>query len=370
MIESLAASMSVEISRIEARHSTNREVTLLRARGWIASLPTLCATFICWTVARLCASLRHVCTASMDAFGGEKASKPKKEKSRVKKVRRGGGGAWRCFLHVRARGTRFTVSTLSQLAEEYRALSGAEKQRFVEAGRAGTFAHRGGFASFGTRPQQRDVRQRSSGQQLQQMHARVDNVPLPGDVTATGAIVASTAAIEAARAVQYHGPGLFLQDYQDMADALQTQRQAARREEADALTEADESALTALQETCQHEPLVKSINEAEHTLLGQGFLKVKTCLQAMTAFHWVPPIAQVAQAGAFSFHSCPSGPNACYGAYADASESEGLQTQDVGHRTQYVWRMGFEMLRLLSVRCCLMNEASMYSTPAPFVLSS
>ena len=128
VIESLEMMLSVDISQIEARHSTNRELTLLRARGWIASMPTLCAGFICWTVARLHKSFCNVCSVPTETAPRESTRGSKQGKRTSPKKRRGGGGAWRCFLHVRGQGSQFTVG--SSFA------TGARIQKLVMGGEA------------------------------------------------------------------------------------------------------------------------------------------------------------------------------------------------------------------------------------------
>ena len=62
--------------------------------------------------------------------------------------RRGGGGAWRAFLHERGRHKKVSGQGTKELAREYRNLSREEKARFAEMGRQATLAHRMGGTTF------------------------------------------------------------------------------------------------------------------------------------------------------------------------------------------------------------------------------
>eukprot|EP00971_Amphidinium_carterae_P340667 6479120-Amphidinium_carterae.2 len=63
--------------------------------------------------------------------------------------RRGGGGPWRAFLHMRSRGgTKLSGDSIRDLAAEYKLLTAEQKQEFVQLGRLATKAHKLGGASF------------------------------------------------------------------------------------------------------------------------------------------------------------------------------------------------------------------------------
>ena len=73
-------------------------------------------------------------------------------------VRRGGGGAWRAFVHQESNGKSHTTD-FSLLADAYELLDDERKAALREAGREGTVAHRHGGRAFGLndRELQRDV---------------------------------------------------------------------------------------------------------------------------------------------------------------------------------------------------------------------
>ena len=62
--------------------------------------------------------------------------------------KRGGGGAWRAFTHLHARGKKISGQTSKQLAALYAQLSPEEKQQLVEVGRKATECHRLGSTTF------------------------------------------------------------------------------------------------------------------------------------------------------------------------------------------------------------------------------
>ena len=281
--------ISIDIGRIEARHSTNREVTMLRARGWFVSLATLTATFISWMVSRLAAAARDVAYTSADKPPVEKADATKRRGNKRPKKRRGGGGPWRAFLHFRMcrcgekAERRFTLRRLSELSEEYRRLAPEQKQVFVEAGRAATEAHRAGHRAFAPVPKM-----------LTPLGAELlpQPSPEPGDVLASGAIVASSAAVEAGRQLQYSGPGTFLEEYAELKKSLKEKRPDPHQ-----LTGQEVQALRDIQAECFEDPVVADLAQRQHASLSSSFQKVKANCSALTAFHWFPPIVKYAQAG-------------------------------------------------------------------------
>ena len=150
MLESIASFISLDISQIEARHATNREITLMRARGWYPSLEYVTASFVTrfqqhlgdWRWRKSRDSKEE---ADKDKQTTEKHSKKKKKKG-------GGGGAWRAFIHEKASGERFdrglNGQSIGGVAAENRALTPEQKARYVNAGRMATHAHAQGFKAF------------------------------------------------------------------------------------------------------------------------------------------------------------------------------------------------------------------------------
>ena len=205
VLHALASLVSTDIAPIEARHASNREVSLMRGRGWLPSLQTLSAKFICRSFAAM-NSLRdlfHQGQQQRDRAEAKQADR----RTRRRRRRGAGGGPWRAFCHDRCAGVRFTASAMSKLAEEYRQLSVEDKQRYVEAGRLATEAHKAGHRSFPenfARPRQLP----------QQLYLHPAERPQPGDVTDGGAIVAADDDHETALQFLYQGPDCFQNGWQ------------------------------------------------------------------------------------------------------------------------------------------------------------
>ncbi|CAE7255822.1 unnamed protein product [Symbiodinium sp. CCMP2592] len=160
VLTALAAAYCVDISTIESRHASSREFTLLRSRGWVPNLEAVGSKF---------ATQRYANAPPASAPPEKTAEKPKQP--------RGGGGPWRAFVSDQSAGRQFSSTTA--LSEEYRALADHEKQRYKDAGAAGTAAHQAGFPSFG------DSRRRQQRQRLR-------SLPPParaGEILPGGAIV-------------------------------------------------------------------------------------------------------------------------------------------------------------------------------------
>ena len=297
MIESLASIYSVDIARIEARHSSNREITMLCSRGWFVNLATRCTTFVSWTVSRLWRSCADVCSAAPEKPSREKAGPAKRRagKEHCQKKRRGGGGALRAFIHHRFQDLpsgqrKFTVSMMSELADEYRVLPPDQKQMFQRAGLAAAAAHRQGFRSFSKLPRSEPSSQRPHlGLADSQQE---DAGQRPGDVTESGAIVATSAEMEVVNSLRYRGEGRFQQDFQEISEQVR----ADKHPDQDELSQEEQLALRALQATCHSEPLVAGMDENQHTELSRGFVRRKSCTLGLIPFHWFPPVQSVVQA--------------------------------------------------------------------------
>eukprot|EP00439_Symbiodinium_sp_Y106_P058600 s962_g8.t1 len=231
----LASTISLDISQIEARHASNREVTLLNSKGWLASLTTLAATYICWTVARMMFALEEVAKVCRSTFRGPAQGSQQRKRVREPPRRRGGGGPWRCFLHERCKGVRFTVESLSRLAEEYRNLSPLEKQRFS-------------FSYMAT---------------------------VRGQLLGT----CWTMALWLPPAQQ----SKFAEHWSTLANSLRKLRTGDQHD----LTEEEVKALLEAQASCAEEPLVSALSR--HEQVSSGFVKTGRDVQGMRPFRWVPP---------------------------------------------------------------------------------
>lgn len=192
ILEALASGISLDIGQIEAKHASNREVSLLRSRGWLPSLQSVTAAFVAKT-ARLFKE-----TVEPRRAGQESQDQP--PPTRQPKKRRGGGGAWRAYVHVRAAGMRLDGPALSRLSEEYRRLSEEDKAHYAFVGQRASLAHSQGHSAF---PRHAQRNQRDRGRLLQHCHL------MPGDITESGAVVAVDAAQQQQLSLVYAGEDSF-----------------------------------------------------------------------------------------------------------------------------------------------------------------
>ena len=118
--------------------------------------------------------------------------------------KRGGGGAWRAFVHERCRGSRLTAERARALSRDYRSLPVEEKERFAEIGRQATNAHSAGSSTFpissrrqrlarGTGnevlPGHQQIRVRGDVLQFQSSVCQGQPTPLPSLMTGPGETV-------------------------------------------------------------------------------------------------------------------------------------------------------------------------------------
>ena len=136
VLQTLADIITVDVADIESAHSSTREFSQLRSRGWTSSLETI--------------SSRFVLQQRQHALGrmAEGLMLGEKQARKQKKPRRGGGGAWRAFVHAYLKGRRLTAALSAEMSGVYRALSEDERSVFQAAGRGATQAHRMGLQSF------------------------------------------------------------------------------------------------------------------------------------------------------------------------------------------------------------------------------
>ena len=141
---SVARLAPVDIGDIEASHAKNRDVSKLRASGWVPTLQFLSAKHVSRKVGQMHENLRGK-EGDGEATSDGKQSKAKKKNKRP-------GGAWRAFIHEgmkRWPGKTFTAEIMQQLSQEYRALSDQEMQFYDDMGRLATAAGRAGHKPFG-----------------------------------------------------------------------------------------------------------------------------------------------------------------------------------------------------------------------------
>eukprot|EP00971_Amphidinium_carterae_P187647 3724361-Amphidinium_carterae.1 len=68
--------------------------------------------------------------------------------------RKGGGGAWRAFIHCRAKGLQLNTEMMGGLRDEYRDLTAEQKEHYAQLGKRGALLHSRGERAF---PLQRSV---------------------------------------------------------------------------------------------------------------------------------------------------------------------------------------------------------------------
>ena len=117
LLEGLCSFLPCNIAAVECVHAKNREHTLLRSRGWVPTLETISAK-------HLCSFSNHAVCQEMDGHDEGGADKSRTRNSRQ---RRGGGGAFRAYVHDRCAraGKSMHQVGLRMLATEYHALTDA-----------------------------------------------------------------------------------------------------------------------------------------------------------------------------------------------------------------------------------------------------
>lgn len=128
----------------ERAHSVNSMKTAYRSLTHKLDLTTMDAHFVC----------RQARGKEPDSIRNEQvkrkpAAAPKKTDGKVK--RPGGGGAWRAFVHIEAKGKRCTPGFFTELSERFRSLSDEQREYYEELGEIARQLHRDGRRGFGRR---------------------------------------------------------------------------------------------------------------------------------------------------------------------------------------------------------------------------
>ena len=149
----LALAITTTTARLESINATiRRRVTILGTQTHPPSLDTVSAEFILGKFRRKLTFSR--CPPGHKSHGKlnrqAKVGKPAGQAppDGTKRRRGGGGGAWRAFTHVRCRGG--ARPDFRALADEFRSLTPAERQVFVDLGRLAVISHRAGGRGFGS----------------------------------------------------------------------------------------------------------------------------------------------------------------------------------------------------------------------------
>ena len=304
MLECMATMLAVDVAEIESTHSTTREFASLRSKGWTASLESVSARFVHQQCRKAdsCTHTRATDAASRanpEAHAGAKAAASGKVKQR-----RGGGGPWRAFLSARGRGNQFSKTSIADLKQSYAQLreeGGEAWQHLLDAGRAGTLAHREGHHAFG--PRRRTDRQTQL--QLQQLQSQHDN-----DVIALPDIERDNFALVELAGVSF---GERLERFKEHLQQTETERQSAdsfailSKAEAAGLREKSQDVeslpLAAFWQSTGHTALIKELQgypasaSSAPSAPGQAIFPQGKC------FRWKAPGDKAAKAGAYP---CPA----------------------------------------------------------------
>ena len=268
LLESLASIMTLDIAKLECLHAKNREHTLLRSRGWVPSLETVCSKFL------LRFSNYSLVTRSKQKTESEETSSADPVRKKKK-----GGGAWRAFISAMCSGAMsMRQAGVQELARQYRNLSDAELLRYTIAGQAGMEAARAGEPAFG--PRRRGA------------HVQIADSPtLPGVEDMSGAMVARDADV----AVALVGGSPFAARYQQFKQELQ----GVARD--DVLSQQEQAELQAfawppVEDASRGRDLL-----AEAPTFRQSAERRATRTAGLNAVRWHPPVAQAVSAARCDF---------------------------------------------------------------------
>lgn len=194
----LACALFTDIAKVEARHSSNREITFARARGWEVDMSELNSKFVC---------RQFAAKKCKKKVRGKPGPRPKK----IKRKNTKGGGAWRAFIHAKHRGHKFDKESMKVILQEYRSLSAEDMAYYKDIGQAATESHKHGFASFGQSRKPTGQQRRTSAHQ--------DDFLEPGHITPTGVVVSGDIRVPDLLLTPYTGT-TFEETYQDMKQKL------------------------------------------------------------------------------------------------------------------------------------------------------
>eukprot|EP00971_Amphidinium_carterae_P313112 6222513-Amphidinium_carterae.1 len=82
--------------------------------------------------------IRKAAKREQKTRGRPRKRKHEDEHDAIQPKRRGGGGAWRCFLHEFLQGRSFTSEDMRVASMAYGALAAEEKERYMLLGRLGS----------------------------------------------------------------------------------------------------------------------------------------------------------------------------------------------------------------------------------------
>lgn len=307
LLTALASCLSLDIAAIEARHASNREISLMRAKGWFPSLYMLAAGFVNHTVAMITQLFAHIHQMTMcpnaersSADNQDEDKKRSKTKQRVRRrnvPKRGGGGAWRAFVHDKLRGVaKLDGKSASALAAEYKSLSPDDKAFYAKAGKAASLAHRSGWSSFAA-AEATPVAQAALQQDV-------------GEQTTSGAIVGIDPATMLQVSLQYQGLESFRTRYSHAKTEIKRYWETCDRnsqhsedialvgshEETSVLSKDQQTQLQNFHAEAGGDAFVATVGK-QHSSFAGGFAKVGgNEHEPVVSFYWVAPIQAFLQA--------------------------------------------------------------------------
>ena len=290
VLTALAEHISVDISAIEAKHASNREMTMMRARGWSPSVATLSSKFISRSVHAM-EILRKWFHGNTGGEGSQDDHEDDTTKKRNPSSRRKhGGGAWRAFCHERCRGTQFSAQTMSRLSIEYKQLTAQQREVYEAAGKAASLAAKFGMAGFGQRSRKRTI-----PRSLDDSHEPRLQRQQPGDVTESGAIVCADGSWDIHQLMAYQGPDFFLEQLETLKSSVK--QEFKERVRAETVSQSDLESLQEFASGARSVPSISQWKHSKHHLLSDAFFKTGEIVGKVVFLQWLPPVLQATKDG-------------------------------------------------------------------------
>lgn len=278
ILEALASCFVFDIAGVEAKHNSNREMTLLNNRGWVPSLQSLTSKFVCKCAGQL--SKRFKFAFGLDPKAPTTTTESNRsDQTAVKKVlRTGGGGPWRVFCHHRAQGQKFSAEMLQQLSREYNSLSNEERRVYEQAGLAAVEARKRGFRSF---------------ESENKKPKKLNNQPLqPGEMTPLGAIVAQDRTTELESLLVYSGKDEFLDAYEKLKIEIRNKN----KDNSSDLTEQELQTVALFETNAKQTDFVETLSELGHKQAAESFQATGSRSTNLVSLEWFPPVSNICQA--------------------------------------------------------------------------
>ena len=284
VVESIASLTSLDIAAIESKHASNREMSMMRGRGWLPSLAMLASKFIFSSTKRVWSAVRGVFSQKKETSGDGQEQSGNRSGKKPKR----GGGAWRCFIHERSQGTKFNTQTIATLSAAYRALTPDEKAKYEEAGRAASAAHREGFKPF---PSQTT---RKNSDKLPVLYEHPSSFPQPGHMMPDGVIVAASEALDLQMQLSFHGKDNFEDGFQLVKRQAYAEAKAEQGEMS--LSKQEEADYQLWLHSTDTSTTVQAFQNAGHFKTCNSFFQGGSSSTNLVSLQWIPPVADALKA--------------------------------------------------------------------------